>query len=86
MVMNTFQSALAAYLSKDENAECALALKAGRSQAAINRYRNGKRFPDADTARAIDRSTDGAVPFSAWQADFLARSGIPTDRATGQAA
>lgn len=74
--METFQAALAAYLKLDENAEGALAAKIGRSQAAINRYRNGKRFPDAETARAIAEHTNDAVPFSAWQADFLARSGI----------
>lgn len=80
--MNTFQSALAAYLAKDENAECVLAEKVGRSQAAINRYRNGKRFPDAVTARAIHDQTDGEVPFAAWQEDFLARSGVSTPTAS----
>lgn len=74
--MNTFQTALAAYLSKDENAECALAEKVGCSQAAINRYRNGNRFPNAETARSIDEHTKGEVPYAAWKADFLARSGI----------
>jgi len=74
--MDTFQSALEAYLARAENAEVALAEKVGRSQAAINRYRNGKRFPDANTARAIHEHTCGQVPYSAWQSDFLARSGI----------
>lgn len=74
--MDTFQKALATYLKRDENAECALASKVGKSQAAINRYRNGKRFPDAETARLIDEQTEGEVPFAAWQADFLTRSGI----------
>jgi transcriptional regulator with XRE-family HTH domain len=74
--MNTFQAALKAYLDEDGNAESALAEKVGRSQAAINRYRCGKRFPDADTARLIEKHTSGAVPFSAWQADFLVRSGL----------
>lgn len=74
--MDTFQKALSAYLAKDENAECALAQGIGRSQAAVNRYRHGKRFPDADTARLIDEKTNGDVPFAFWQADFLARSGI----------
>lgn len=74
--MDSFQSALAIYLARDENAESALAAKVKRSQAAINRYRHGKRFPDADTARLIDEHTDGEVPFKAWQADFLTRSGI----------
>lgn len=74
--MDTFQSALSAYLSKDENGESALAAKVGKSQAAINRYRNGKRFPDALTARLIEQHTDGEVPFSAWEDTFLMRSGI----------
>lgn len=74
--MDTFQSALANYLSKDENAEVSLAGKVGKSQAAINRYRNGKRFPDAQTARLIDQHTDGEVPFAVWEAEFLSRSGI----------
>ena len=77
--MNDFQLALAAYLARDDSAECDLAAAVGRSQAAINRYRNGKRFPDAETARAIETRTDGEVPFSAWQADFLARSGLAPD-------
>lgn len=85
-VMKTFQTALAAYLKRDENAESALASAIGRSQAAVNRYRNGNRFPDAQTARLIETKTGGEVPFSAWQADFLARSGIsqptsPTEKA-----
>lgn len=74
--MSTYQSVLDAYLKCEENAEKALALKVGRSQAAINRYRNGKRFPDADTARLIEQHTAGQVSFAAWQADFLARAGI----------
>jgi len=42
----------------------------------VTRYANGKRFPDADTARAIDDATDGAVPFDAWRAEFERRSGL----------
>jgi transcriptional regulator with XRE-family HTH domain len=74
--MTTYQQALAAFLAREENAETALAERVGKSQAAINRYRNGKRFPDADTARIIDRETQGEVSFSIWQADFLSRSGL----------
>lgn len=72
----SYQHTLASFLSREENAEKGLAEKVGRSQAAINRYRNGKRFPDADTARLIDQHTDGEVPFAVWQADFMARSGL----------
>lgn len=74
--MQTFPETLDAYLKGLEGGETALAEKVGRTQAAINRYRNGKRFPDADTARLIDEHTSGAVPFSVWQAEFLSRSGI----------
>lgn len=74
--MSTYSTLLAAFLARDENAETALAEKVGRSQAAINRYRNARRFPDADTARLIETHTNGEVPFAAWQSEFLARSGI----------
>ncbi|WP_311271253.1 transcriptional regulator [Sphingobium sp. WCS2017Hpa-17] len=72
----SYRDALAAFLSKEENTESALAAKVGRTQAAINRYRRGVRFPDADTARSIEEQTGGAVPFAVWQTEFLARSGI----------
>lgn len=42
----------------------------------ICRYVAGTRFPDAATAKAIDKHTAGNVPFSLWEADFLKRSGI----------
>ncbi|HWK40796.1 MAG TPA: transcriptional regulator [Croceibacterium sp.] len=74
--MSTFQSTLAAYLGQADNAEQVLAERINRSQAAVNRYRNGKRFPDAETARLIHEATGGQVPFSAWEADFLVRSGL----------
>lgn len=67
---------MADFLAKEENTESALAAKVGRTQAAINRYRRGVRFPDAETARAIEQHTAGAVPFDVWQAEFLSRSGI----------
>lgn len=75
-LMTSYQAVLSAYLAKPENDESALAALVGKSQAAINRYRNGRRFPDAQTARLIDQSTNGEVPFSAWQDEFFARSGI----------
>jgi DNA-binding transcriptional regulator YdaS (Cro superfamily) len=74
--MGNYKDALAAFLAKDENAETALASQVGKSQAAINRYRNGKRFPNADTAREIERATEGQVPFAVWQAEMARRVGI----------
>ena len=74
--MTALQAALAAYLDNPDCTETALAEAIGKAQPTINRYRNGERFPDADTARLIDRHTGGAVPFALWQADFLRRSGI----------
>lgn len=73
--MSNYQAALAAYL-KDGNSESDLAQAAGCKQATINRYRHGKRFPDAEQARKIADATKGAVPFDLWQNEFLARSGI----------
>lgn len=72
----SYKDALADFLAKEENTESALAAKVGKSQVAIHRYRKGQRFPDADTARAIEEQTSGAVPFAVWQQDFMARSGI----------
>lgn len=74
--MDTYRDALGAFLNLPENDEISLAGGVGCTQATINRYRHGKRFPDADTARAIDRATNGAVPFSLWQSEFLQRSGL----------
>lgn len=74
--MSTYQQSLAAFLAHAENNETELALAVGKTQAAINRYRNGKRFPDAETARLIDAHTRGQVAFATWQTDFMARSGL----------
>lgn len=74
--MSTYKDSLAAFLNKDENTESALAGEIGRTQAAVNRYRNGERFPDAETARLIDEKTKGEVPFDVWRAEFMARSGL----------
>lgn len=53
-----------------------LASQIGKTPVAVNRYANGQRFPDADTARAIDRATEGKVPFEMWQAEALKRIGL----------
>lgn len=74
--MTTYQDTLAAYLDRPENTETALADRIGKSQAAVNRYRNGERFPDSDTAKAIEQHTGGEVSFAVWRAEFLTRSGL----------
>lgn len=74
--MNTYSILLSDFLAREGNAESVLAEKVGRSQAAINRYRNGHRFPDAETARLIDQHTGGEVSFAAWQSEFMTRSGL----------
>jgi transcriptional regulator with XRE-family HTH domain len=76
MPMDTYRDALGAFLKLPGNDENSLAGSVGCTQATINRYRHGKRFPDAETARSIDRATEGAVPFALWQAEFLQRSGL----------
>lgn len=74
--MNAYQSALQAFLKKDGVRQVDIAAKIGKPQPTLNRYARGKRFPDADTARAIDSATDGAVPFALWQSVKLAELGI----------
>lgn len=74
--MTTFQHSLSAWLSNEGNTQAALAAAVGKSQVTICRYVAGTRFPDAATAKAIDKHTAGNVPFSLWEADFLKRSGI----------
>lgn len=71
--MDDYRRALAAYLAPDDRTQETLAAAVGCSQAAINRYVNGVRFPDAGRARDIDRATDGAVPFGTWQRVATAR-------------
>ncbi|WP_305096453.1 helix-turn-helix domain-containing protein [Croceibacterium aestuarii] len=80
--MATYRETLNAYLKREENSEATLAEKAGCTQASINRYRNGKRFPDIEQARKIAAATDGEVSLELWQSDFLRRSGLtPTGEA-----
>lgn len=74
--MSTYAASLDAFLKRPENKEIELAERIGKTQPAVNRYRNGERFPDADTARLIDSATVGEVPFAVWQAEFLTRSGL----------
>ena len=71
--MDDYRLALSAYLEPKERTQEALADKAGVSQPTINRYVNGERFPDADTARRIDAASDGEIPFATWQQVATAR-------------
>ncbi|GAO78675.1 hypothetical protein SC1_01984 [Sphingopyxis sp. C-1] len=48
----------------------------GKTQVAVTRYAGGGRFPDADTARAIEAATNGKVPFALWRSEFEQRSGL----------
>ena len=86
--MSTYQKALRDFVADEANTQAALAHQIGRSQAAVNRYAQGLRFPDSMTARKIDAATDGKVPFALWMAEASARIGIdarPTAK-TGVAA
>lgn len=74
--MDDYRRALSAYLEPRDRTQEALADKIGRSQAAVNRYVNGERFPDADTARKIEEATDGAVSFALWQRVAMDRLGM----------
>lgn len=74
--MDDYRRALGAYLEPKERTQEALAGLIGRSQAAVNRYATGERFPDADTARKIEEATEGAVPFDLWQRVAMDRLGM----------
>lgn len=74
--MDTFQHSLVEWLKDPTHTQAALAAAIGKTQVSVHRYSLGHRFPDAETARRIDAHTEGAVPFTAWQADFFARSGL----------
>ncbi|CAB5223003.1 HTH_XRE domain containing protein [uncultured Caudovirales phage] len=74
--MTSYSDTIKAYLAGSGKSERELAERAETTQTSINRYRNGGRFPDADTARRIDQATQGAVPFAVWQAEFMTRSGL----------
>lgn len=74
--MSIYQTLIGDFLAAEGNSQAKLAEAIGRSQAAVNRYANGIRFPDADTARQIDRATEGRVPFTAWQTEMAKRIGF----------
>lgn len=74
--MNAYQSALRSFLDRPDVRQIDVAHAAKRSQASINRYAEGRRFPDAATAKAIEQATGGAVPFALWQGVAMERLGI----------
>jgi transcriptional regulator with XRE-family HTH domain len=71
----TYQQTLSAYLATTGTAQAELAAAIGKTQGSVSRYANG-RFPDADTARLIDKHTGGQVPFEVWQREYLSNAGI----------
>lgn len=77
--MASYSEAISAYLDMPDRGQAALAGAIGKTQAAVSRYATGVRFPDADTARAIDRATDGGIPFSLWQMEAARRIGLTPD-------
>lgn len=54
------------FLSLPDNNEVKLASLLGVSQSTINRYANGKRWPDRDVIVRIKAATEGAVDFDDW--------------------
>lgn len=74
--MQTYATALKAYLAKPENKVIDLAGKVKTFQPNITRYAAGERFPNAEMARLIEAATNGEVPFSLWHAEFMAKSGL----------
>jgi DNA-binding transcriptional regulator YdaS (Cro superfamily) len=80
--MSSYKDTLRAWLTppegsaRTEAAQTALGAAIGKTQSAVSRYAAGARFPDAETARKIERATQGAVPYSLWQSEALTRLGI----------
>ena len=74
--MSIYSELLSSFISDGHDTQVGLAEKIGKSQVAVHRYANGARFPDSDTARAIDAATGGAVPFSKWREEAAARLGL----------
>lgn len=57
---------LETYLANNGLTHEAFGKKINRSQAAIWRYVNGKRFPDKDTIIAISEATNRQVDIQDW--------------------
>lgn len=79
--MDAYRRALSAYLEPADRTQEKLADAIGRTQPTINRYVNGERFPDAETARALAAATEGAVPFELWQRVAMDRLGMEGEAA-----
>lgn len=75
-IMSTYATTLRSFLESETTTQAAFADAINKTQAAVNRYANGVRFPDANTAREIDAASQGKVPFSVWQDEFMSRAGI----------
>lgn len=73
--MSTYSNTLKAFLAEGVT-HADLADSIGKTQVAVTRYAGGGRFPDADTARAIEAATNGKVPFALWRSEFEQRSGL----------
>jgi transcriptional regulator with XRE-family HTH domain len=73
--MDSYRDKLSQQLAAEPSQE-GFAKRIGRSQTAVSRYAAGLRFPDAETAKAIDEATGGAVPLSLWQQEAMRRIGI----------
>jgi transcriptional regulator with XRE-family HTH domain len=73
--MQTYKEALAEHLKGYARQE-EFAAKINKPQGTVSRYATGARFPDAEMAREIEKASDGAVPFSLWQAEALAKIGL----------
>ena len=74
--MNAYQRALSHFLDRPDVKQDDVAAKAGISQAAVNRYAHGKRFPNAARAKMIEEATGGAVSFELWQGVAAEKFGI----------
>jgi transcriptional regulator with XRE-family HTH domain len=72
----TYSDLLKAFLDRPEITQSALAEAIGKSQAAVNRYAQGLRFPDAVTAMKIDEVSGGEVGFSVWKSEMERRVGL----------
>lgn len=54
------------YLSKRDISQAAFAALIGKTQATVNRYVQGERFPDKKTILRIEEVTDGSVRPADW--------------------
>lgn len=63
---------LAEYLDTTGTTATALAEAIGKTQAAVSRYANGKRFPDKETILRIEAATGKRVSAIDWYAENAA--------------